>query len=215
MAKRIVAIGNSIVYGRIDPIGGGWVGRLRSWYVAREPAANAVFNLGIGGDTTTSLIHRFGVECEAREPDIILLGIGVNDSRRVGSPSADHDTAPELFARNLDSLLTTSRGLAPATVFVSMVPVDESRTAPIPVKGYWHLLDDQRKFHDITREQCQKHGIPLIDNFNRWLSMDSHLSGLGRPKYARFLEDGLHPNAEGHKDLFKVVKAFLQKEALL
>ncbi|MEW5859998.1 MAG: GDSL-type esterase/lipase family protein [Cyanobacteriota bacterium] len=213
MGKKIIAIGDSIVYGRIDPIHGGWVGRLRSWYVPQKPSENAVFNLGIGGETISKLLRRFEVECRTREADIILIGIGVNDCRKVGSPKCDYETPPELFANSLDSLLQLSKRLSPLTVFVGMTPVDESRTTPIPIKNYWHLVDAQRMFDEITRDQCQKHGIPYIDNFTRWMNLGKSLLRLGKPNYTRLLADGLHPNAKGHEFLFETIRAFLQENS--
>ena len=215
MSKKIIAIGDSIVYGRIDSIKGGWVGRLRDWYVPQKPGENAVFNLGIGGETSTKLLARFQVECEARNPDIILIGIGVNDSRKVGSPNSGYDVPTKLFSENLGKLFNISQQLSPVTIFVGMVPVDESGTAPIPVKNYWHLLDAQNVFDEITRNQCKSHGIPYIDNFTKWKKLGKPLFGLGKPKYLKFLADGLHPNDEGHSLIFETVRAFLQNKGYL
>ena len=139
-----------------------------------------MFNLGIGGETSTKLLARFQVECEARNPDIMLIGIGVNDSRKVGSPNSGYDVPTKLFSENLGKLFNISQQLSPVTIFVGMVPV-----------------------------------IPYIDNFTKWKKLGKPLFGLGKPKYLKFLADGLHPNDEGHSLIFETVRAFLQNKGYL
>lgn len=56
------------------------MGRLRKALELRD-AANTVFNLGIGGDDTFGLKRRISAELAMRAPDIVIIGIGVNDTR--------------------------------------------------------------------------------------------------------------------------------------
>lgn len=215
MSKRIITIGDSIVYGRMDPVHGGWAGRLRSWYLPQNPEKNAVFNLGVGGENTTELLRRFKSECEIREPDLILICIGTNDFRQKGSPKADYETPPKLFQENLGKLFHISKDLSKATVFVGMVPVDESRTAPDPEKAYWRFLDAQQKYAKITKEVCHKHEVRYIDNITEWFNLGKLHFGFGKRKYIKLLDDGVHPNAEGHEFLFLTIKEFLRRHKYL
>ena len=51
---KVVALGDSLVYGFGDPIGGGWVERLRrSWMEADD---HILYNLGIRGDRVAQLV---------------------------------------------------------------------------------------------------------------------------------------------------------------
>lgn len=201
--KKIVAIGDSVVYGRIDPLEGGWVYRLRKWFEAQRPSENAVFNLGIGGETSTGLLRRFRRECIVRNPDLILLSVGVNDCRHIGSPSKPLITNLEKFSQNIGTLLTIAKKITSKVVFVSMVPVDEARTTPI--RGLYHYLADQQIFANHTKTICQYYNVPYVDNFSRWLS---------NKRYVELLADGLHPNTLGHQDLFKEIRDFLVKEII-
>ena len=76
---RILVFGDSIARGAVDLEKGGWVERLRIYFV-NNSKDKSVYNLGISGDTTENLLKRFMNECKVREPEIIIFAIGVNDS---------------------------------------------------------------------------------------------------------------------------------------
>src|SRR3989344_1664180 len=69
--KRIAAIGASYCEGKVDPEGGGFVGRLRSWHESFIQD-NHVFNLGISGDTTSDMLKR--LEKEMKVPYVDVFG---------------------------------------------------------------------------------------------------------------------------------------------
>src|SRR3990167_1583544 len=109
--KRIVAIGASTVYGRVDVEGGGWVGRLRRWH-EQQDAKNAVFNLGIGGDATAGFLARMKTEVPVRKPDLILFSGGMNDAKRVGSREAPVASHLPQFQQNIKDIIKTGRQIA-------------------------------------------------------------------------------------------------------
>ncbi|MDA0866715.1 MAG: GDSL-type esterase/lipase family protein, partial [Cyanobacteria bacterium] len=90
--KRIVAVGDSLVYGYGDPEGGGWVERLRRRWLQPETPGHAVYNLGVRGDGVKLVAQRldsefrYRGELRNRLPDVVMLSVGVNDSARVGKP---------------------------------------------------------------------------------------------------------------------------------
>lgn len=51
---RIIAIGDSLVYGYGDKEGGGWVERLRRHWM-NSPQDHVLYNLGIRGDRTSQV----------------------------------------------------------------------------------------------------------------------------------------------------------------
>ena len=56
-----------------------------------------------------------------------------------------------------------------------------------------------QKYNDAIKQICAKNKIYFIEIFEDWIKMD----------YKRLLEDGLHPNSEGHQKIFETVKDFL------
>ena len=85
---KLIALGDSGVFGWGDQEAGGWVERLRCYWMPR-PQAPVIYNLGIRGDglerVAARLQQEFMVRGELRrqQPQGILLGVGLNDCARV------------------------------------------------------------------------------------------------------------------------------------
>jgi lysophospholipase L1-like esterase len=203
--KRIIAIGDSLVYGYGDPEGGGWVERLRRQWMCPSVAGHTVYNLGVRGDGVQRVARRLEQEFRYRGelrnqvPDLILLSVGVNDSARVGKPTGRHYTDIPHFQQQMENLLDQARSLCPV-LFIGMVPVAAERMPFSEVLYYSHA--DQHCYKEITRLACQQRQIPYLDIWDLWLSRGeswwrSRLSG-----------DGLHPNVIGYQALLADVTAW-------
>lgn len=198
--QKIVAIGDSLVYGFGDPEGGGWVERLRRQ--SMEPGASgAVFyNLGVRGDGVSQvqqrLDHEFRHRGELRNrvPDLIMLSVGINDSARVGRSNGRPYTDFDRFQQQIEALLVQAQRHCPV-LFVGMPPVNEQAMPFADVLYYTRA--DQRRYKDATHWACQKHHIPYLDVFECWLNR-------GESWYqAHLSQDGLHPNTAGYRALLQ------------
>lgn len=199
---RIVALGDSIVYGYGDPIGGGWVERLRRHWMSTEDEGHVLYNLGIRGDRVFQVAERLGQEyryrgeLKNRVPDLIILSVGINDSPRLGRPDGRLFTPLETFQKQLSNLLDQAQELCPV-IFVGMTPVDEAKMPFLDCFYFNHI--DQYRLKEATKQACQSRGIPYIDIFEMWMArggdwVRAHLSA-----------DGLHPNVEGYQALYNDV----------
>lgn len=200
--RRILAFGASSVFGRVDPEGGGYIGRLKTWH-EKNSRNHAVFNLGIGGDTTIDLLSRFLPEATAknRNPNLIIFSIGHNDSRRIGSKNNPNSTELSLFKENIQELLKQAHSLCDV-VFVGIHPIDDGKTQPLVGHDFCYLLDDAKSYSYAAKEICEEMGVPYLDIFNKFINKD----------YKNYLyEDGLHFNSEGHEKVFQELKIFLLK----
>ncbi len=80
---KIVALGDSLVYGYGDPDGGGWVERLHRQWLSPESAGHVLYNLGIRGNGVAEVGQRLEQEWSLRgelrnrQPDLIILSVGV------------------------------------------------------------------------------------------------------------------------------------------
>lgn len=79
-AKRICIWGASSTYGVGDQTLGGWINRLRLYFDNKKADHYRIYNLGISGEPTTNLLKRFEAEADARDPEIIIFGLGANDA---------------------------------------------------------------------------------------------------------------------------------------
>jgi len=193
---RVIALGDSLVYGYGDPVGGGWVEQLRRRWMSPESAGHALYNLGIRGNGVTQVSQRLEQEFKQRGelrnryPDLIILSVGVNDSARLGRATGKNFTDLQLFQEQLNYLLDQARNLCQA-MFIGMIPIDETKMPFMNCLYYNHA--DQFRYKEATKEACLSRNIPYLDLFDLWMSR-------GENWWRSLLcADGLHPNVEGYQ----------------
>ena len=197
---KIVALGDSLIYGFGDPVGGGWVERMRRLWMTPDGLGHAVYNLGIRGDGVKQLAHRLESEFRNRGelrnrlPDLMILSVGVNDSARLNRPNGRNFTDFAVFQQELDLLLDRATQLCPV-LFVGMVPVIESSMPFLDCLHYNHA--DQFRYMRATKLACQERQIPYLDILSQWLNKGDTWCR------ERMLEDGLHPNVLGYQTLLE------------
>ncbi|MGL5081433.1 MAG: GDSL-type esterase/lipase family protein [Microcoleaceae cyanobacterium] len=202
---KVVALGDSLVYGYGDPDGGGWVERLRRQWMLSGSPGHVLYNLGVRGNRVTHvyerLEHEFRHRGELRNrvPDVIILSVGINDSARVQSPQGREYTEFEKFQALMNGLLDQAQPLCPV-LFVGMVPVDEAKMPFQECLFYTHA--DQHRYKEVTRLACLDRNIPYLDIFQQWIDR-------GEPWWRSHLcADGLHPNSAGYQSLLSDVLAW-------
>ncbi len=199
---KIVALGDSLVYGFGDPQGGGWVEQLRRRWMLPTSAGHTVYNLGVRGDRIQQVGQRLEVEfrhrgeLRNRVPDLIILSVGVNDSARVSRTNGRNYTEFNIFESQLTSLLEQAQQLCPV-LFVGMVPVDEAKMPFLDCFYYSHV--EQYRYKEATKLACIKRGIPYLDIFQKWMECSENW------RIKRLSSDGLHPNTLGYQTLFEDV----------
>lgn len=209
---RILVFGNSITYGYYDK-DGGWVQRLRNSLYEKmllDPDFDySVYNLGISGDTTEDLLERLEFETKQRmkenEEVIIIFEIGTNDSA-ILSTKKDFWVSQGKFRDNIEEILKKSKKLSKNIFFVGLTPIDENKTRPVPYdKRVTYKNENIKKYNEILKEVCNKEGIPFIEVFDKFY----------KSNYKKLLQDGVHPNSEGHEKIFEIVKDYLIKNKII
>lgn len=210
--KRIVAVGDSLVYGYGDPEGGGWVERLRRRWLQPESPGHAIYNLGVRGDgvqrVSQRLVQEFQTRGEFRNrvPDLILLSVGMNDSARVGKPTGRPFTGLDSFEAQMGRLLDEAQALCPV-LFVGMPPVMAEHMPFAEVLYYSH--QDQFQYKEATLRACRQRQIPYLDIFDLWLSRGDLWWR------SRISSDGLHPNVLGYRSLLEDVTTWSAFQRLM
>lgn len=202
---RIIALGDSLIYGFGDPQGGGWVERLRRQWMSVDSSGHALYNLGIRGNGIAQVSGRLEQEFRQRGelrnrlPDLIIFSVGVNDSPRVGRRDGRNYTDFNLFQEQLADLLDKAQQLCPV-VFVGMTPVDESKMPFLDCLYYNHA--DQYRYKEATRIACNVWQVPYLDIFDLWMERGEEWVR------SRLCPDGLHPNSKGYEALLEDVLAW-------
>jgi lysophospholipase L1-like esterase len=207
---HILIFGASITYGAWD-IEGGWVQRLRK-YLNRDLDWRGrkfylTYNLGISGDTTKELLERFEFETRQRTKSnrekIIMISIGMSDS----SIKNDRNFVEiKEFEENLKKLFEKAKKYTDNIIFVGLTPVDEAKTNPISWNEEMFFKNTEiKKYSGKAKEICEKNKILFIELFDKLINKNS----------GEILKDGLHPNSEGHKMIYEIVKEFLIKNKII
>lgn len=196
----ICIFGDSISWGEVDSECGGWVARLRNYFETNDHDID-VYNCSVSGNTTDDLLQRFRVEASTREPNIIIFAIGINDSQYIQSKDNPRVNL-EKFQNNLAELVNQAKEFTDKIIFIGLTKVDESKTMPIPwdtVKFYDE--DNVSKYNSAIKKFVQENKILFIDMIDLLKNED--------------LEDGLHPNTQGHKKMFEKIKQFLIEKKIV
>ncbi|MEO0520794.1 MAG: GDSL-type esterase/lipase family protein [Cyanobacteria bacterium P01_A01_bin.116] len=201
--KKVIAIGDSLVYGYGDSEGGGWVERLRRGWMDPDNPGPIFYNLGVRGDGVTQVAKRLEQEfCDRgelrhRTPDALILSVGINDSARAGRITGRPVTDIEHFEQQLEQLLAKANQLCPV-YFVGMVPVNETA---MPFANILYFTQaEQARYRDVTRQLCQRYQIPYLDLFSQWSAQSDDWMR------DRLCSDGLHPNALGYRTILDSVQ---------
>lgn len=195
MARIICIWGDSITWGMNDYEKEGWVNRLRHYFCNEPNEKLSVYNLGITDDDSDDLMERFEVECIARKPDVIIFSIGTNDSQYI--QSKDHPRVSlEKYEENLQNLIDNAKKYSSKIGFVGLTKVVENKVMPLP-KGPTKYYDNENvKIYDNKlKEVVSKNNLSYLYMFD--LLEDEEL------------EDGMHPNPNGHEKMFQRIKTFL------
>ncbi len=188
-----VVFGDSIVRGGYDPLNGGWVRRLGA-YIESKTYGDKVYNCGISGDTSSDLLKRFAVELTARKADVVVIAIGINDSRHdpsLNEPIVDMPT----FKSNLQKMfeLCSADARVKKIIFVGVTAVNEKRTNPWKGKGSYY--NETIKLYDVAVQEFAESKHLLFIPMNDILSNED-------------LHDGLHPSEQGHTKMYERIVSY-------
>ncbi len=150
-----------------------------------------VVNTGIGGDTTAGLLSRFSVDVVSCKPIAVILMGGTNDFW--------WDLPVNTVMANLYSMAYQAQHHDIAPLFGLPLPFDRDAAKKQPFNppddGYDQMYSKLNAFVSKLKTAAKESEIPVLDFYG--LFMDDR----GRVKTEDFLEDGLHANREGHRQM--------------
>ena len=204
----ILVFGDSIAFGRGESPRIGWTGRLKKYFEV-QAFHNCLYNLAISGDSSTKLLKRFETEVKSRvkydhpkDKFIILISVGLNDSRGLGSLNK-LETKPDKFKNNILKLIKIAKKYTKQVVIVGLTPIDESITNPF--ENTYLINNRIQKYDEILKKSAQKNKIHYVNLFNI----------ISKLNYKKLLIDGIHPNKQGYEKIYKIIKDFLVRKKLI
>lgn len=176
-----VALGDSTGSG-VGARNGGYVARLHKRLLEQRAGSN-LLNLCVSGATTEDVLQRQLQRGVDGSPDLVTLGIGIND---IG-----HGFSIEQFARYYEQILTTLKTKTDAAIVVSNIPdISSAPRIPVPMRNEYQRQIAQ--FNARLEEIARRHEVTVFDIYSiTQRDLPSH------PEY--FSADGFHPSDEGYE----------------
>ncbi len=180
----------AIVYVALGDSTGSGVGARNGGYVARlhkrlldQRQGSELLNLCVSGATTEDVLRGQLQRSVERSPDLVTLGIGIND---IG-----HGFSIDQFAKNYEEILRTLKEKTQAAIVVTNIP-DISSAPRIPVPMRSEYQQQIARFNERLEEIARRHEVTLFDIYSiTRRDLPSH------PEY--FSADGFHPSDEGYE----------------
>ena len=148
-----------------------------------------VINNGIGGDTTGGLLSRFYPAVVQHRPDVVLIMGGTNDLW--------WDLDIKLVSANIFAMTCQAEfhNIAPVVGLPLPLCMENIRQQKMmaPVGGWENCLQKLDRLVDALTTSAAESDIAIIDFYHLFFDEQAEVQG----KY--FLEDGLHPNKQGHR----------------
>src|SRR5215212_7231730 len=176
-----VALGDSTGAG-VGAREGGYVARLFKRIVEHRPGSQ-LSNLCMSGATTADLVRGQLDQGVARNPDLVTVGIGIND---IG-----HGLTLDEFSKNYEQILSTLKEKTHAQIVVTNLPDISSapRIAGVMRSEYQRQI---MQFCRRLEEIAKRHGVTIFDVYTiTKAELPAH------PEY--FSSDGFHPSDEGYE----------------
>ena len=201
----IVLIGDSITHGWEIEFGGPGYGlglppeRLQYY---KEGAGKVVFdelladknvlNLGFGGDETQNLLWRLDHGAvDGLSPKTTVLMIGINNIGVSKMSAAETFAGIKAVVAKLKEKLPKSK-----IVLMALLPIHKDD----PETGVWQKSVSE--LNPMLKTWAEREGIVFLDMNARFLGAD------GFPRL-ELMPDGVHPNADGYRIWYDVLRAYL------
>lgn len=162
-----------------------------------------VSNLGIGGERTDQALKRLEAEVLAKQPQIVTIMYGTNDSYIDQGKSASRITAAE-YRANLTNLVRRLReaGVRP----VLMTEPRWGKSAALNGVGE-HPNVRLEQYLAECRSVATELKVPLVDHYLHWLKAEQGGRDLGA-----WTTDQCHPNPAGHQVLLETMLPTVLRE---
>jgi len=151
-------------------------------------------NAGVPSDTSTRMLARLDKDVLARRPRVVLIMAGLNDAAWVdpGPKARTEPRVPEAeYEKNLTAMVERVRKAKATPVLLTPNPMTRAyRYQNMPFYQENDINDGLVPYVDAVRRVARVTGACLVDIFADWHHQGEH---------RKWIPDGLHPNAEGHR----------------
>jgi acyl-CoA thioesterase I len=176
-----VALGDSTGAG-VGAKDGGYVARLFRRIVSHRPGSTLT-NLCVSGATTSDVLRGQLDRGVRNDPQLVTLGIGIND---IG-----HGLSLNQFAKNYEEILSRLKSDTKAAIVVTNIPdISSAPRIPPAMRTEYHqqIVEFNRRLEEIAA----RHEVTIFDVYT---ITHEHLPS--HPEF--FSNDGFHPSDKGYE----------------
>lgn len=162
-----------------------WVGLMQaSLFESGAAKRVTVINSGISGSTFTDALARFDRDVARHDPDLVIVGFGINDWMFSKFPL-------EQQRRDLEALIARLRTDTHASVVLRTPPLIADKDS-----FAWADPEPLQATVAMIREVAAEQHIALVDHQAAWRAEPP-------PDARAVMYDWIHPNEAGHRRLFE------------
>jgi isoamyl acetate esterase len=187
--KRVIFFGDSITQQGVEP--GGYVTRIDSMCRRENKSSEFEFvGSGIGGNKVYDLYLRMDDDVLAKDPDIVVIYIGVNDVWHKASYGTGTD--PDKFEKFYNAILKKLKDKNIRAILCTPAVIGERNDFSNQQDG------DMNRYSGIIRAIAQKNNLPLVDlrqkflEYNKQYNTENKESGI-------LTRDRVHLNEKGNQ----------------
>ena len=159
-----------------------------------------VINSGIGGDTSGGLLSRFYPGVVQHEPDVVLIMCGTNDLW--------WDLEIKMIVANIFSMTCQAEhhDIVPLVGLPLPIIVEKAceQEFAAPAGGYDNCTEKLASLAKTLARAAKQNDIVCLDFYHPFCDK----SGSAMGKY--FLDDGLHPNKDGNRQMAEITIKILR-----
>ena len=198
--RKVIFFGDSITQQGVEP--GGYITRIDSMCKLESKSSQFEFiGSGVGGNKVYDLYLRLDDDVLAKNPDIVVIYIGVNDVWHKASFGTGTD--PDKFEKFYDAILKKLKEKNIAAILCTPAVIGERTDFSNQQDG------DMNRYSDIIRGIAKKNNLPLVDlrqkflDYNKQRNPDNKESGI-------LTRDRVHLNVSGNQlvadEMWRLIK---------
>lgn len=151
-------------------------------------------NAGISGDMTAGMLARLPLALEKKEYTHVFIMGGTND--------VEFGLAPNLIISNIKSMMRQLRYRGIHYTIGIPIPFNDVNST----LTRFQYVDDGPTYRRKLDEYCEELKSFLVEDETDFIDFrDYFRDGTGQTSSGLFLEDGVHPNIEGHETIYNLV----------
>lgn len=192
---RVVFFGDSITQAGVNP--GGYIDRLRKMIPADQ---FELIGAGIGGNKIYDLFLRMDEDVLAKQPDVVVVWVGVNDVWHKASYGTGTD--PDKFMKFYEAVVKKLKAANARVILCTPATIGEKTDFSNQQDG------DLNQYSQLIRDLAKRQNLPLVDLRKAFL--DYNLKNNPENKEKGVLTtDRVHLNEAGNQLVAEQMKAVL------